>query len=122
MHIMNRKPMSRRAMLRGTTACLALPFLEAMLPRTVWSADSSTRSASPPPRMIFCYIPDGVNEDEWMPTDAGPNWPMSPTLEGLKAHRSDLTVLSGLGHPKSKGGHFGADTWLTGADLEGTPG
>ena len=122
MYVMNRKPMSRRAMLRGTTACIALPFLEAMLPRTAWSADRGARPAGAPPRMIFCYIPNGVNEKEWLPKDTGPNWTMSPTLEGLKDYRANLSVLSGLGHPNSKGGHFGADTWLTGADLEGTPG
>ncbi len=121
MHILNRKPMSRRAMLRGTGACLALPFLEAMLPRTAFGAASSA-SAVARPRMIFCYIPNGVNEDQWIPKDAGPTWTISPTLEGLKQFRDDFTVLTGLGHPNSKGGHFGADTWLTGANLEGTPG
>jgi hypothetical protein len=43
-------------------------------------------------------------------------------LETLKDQRSDFTVLTGLGHPASKGGHSGADTWLTGADLESVPG
>jgi hypothetical protein len=121
MHIMNRKPISRRAMLRGTTACIALPFLEAMLPRTLWGAASSTSHIAPP-RMIFCYVPNGVNEEQWFPKDTGPNWTISPTLEGLREFRAELTVLSGLGHPNSKGGHSGADTWLTGANLEGTSG
>jgi Protein of unknown function (DUF1552) len=119
MHILNRKPISRRAMVRGTGACLALPFLEAMLPRTVFGAASSASAEIP--RVIFCYIPNGVNEDQWMPKDAGPDWTLSPTLDGLKPFRNDFTVLTGLGHPNSKGGHFGADTWLTGANLEGTP-
>ncbi|GEM_PF-2323503 len=33
-----------------------------------------------------------------------------------------MTVLTGLGHPNSEGGHSGADTWLTGAHLKGKPG
>jgi hypothetical protein len=118
---MNRIPLSRRTLLRGAGACLALPFLEAMQSR-IASAQSTSRSVAPPPRMIYCYVPNGVNEDQWMPKAAGPNWTMSPTFEVLKEYRDDLTVLTGLGHPNSKGGHSGADTWLTGANLEGTAG
>src|SRR5687767_10341071 len=121
MHLLNRKPMSRRAMLWGTGACLALPFLQAMLPRPAWGAGAKA-PAGPPPRVIFCYVPNGVNEGQWMPADAGPNWTLSPTLEGLKEWRHEFTVLTGLGHRNSKGGHFGADTWLTGANLEGSAG
>lgn len=120
----NRLRLSRRAMLRGAGACIALPLFEAMIPRTAW-ADPATRRAAaggPPPRMICCYVPNGVNEQEWVPSGAGKNWTLSPTLQLLGEYRADFTVLSGLGHPKSKGGHYGADTWLTAADLEGTPG
>src|SRR5687768_8912114 len=118
---MNQHALSRRATLRGIGACIALPFLEAMLPRSI-SAQQAVQAAGPKPRMVFCYVPNGVNEDEWIPKDAGPNWTMSKTLEVLKDYRADLTVMSGLWHPKASGGHDGADTWLTGADLAGTPG
>lgn len=117
---MNRMPLSRRAVLRGAGACLALPLMEAMLPRTV--SAQTTVQAGPPPRMICCYVPNGVNLNEWSPVGEGANWTTSPTLEGLKDYRADLTVVTGLGHPNSKGGHFGGDTWLTGANLEGTSG
>lgn len=125
MHIVSQKPLSRRAMLRGAGACIALPLLEAMFPRSVL-ADSSFRAAersvAAQPRMICCYIPNGVNEEQWLPTETGANWTLPPTLEPLQEHRADLTVLSGLGHSKSEGGHCGADTWLTAANLKGTPG
>jgi hypothetical protein len=117
----NRKSLSRRTMLRGAGACIALPFLEAMLPRSV-SAQQTVQAAGPKPRMVFCYVPNGVNQADWMPKDTGPHWTMSPSLQALKDLRADLTVMSGLCHAKSRGGHSGADTWLTGADLEGTPG
>lgn len=74
------------------------------------------------PRFICCYIPNGVNILEWVPKDSGPDYTLSPTLEVLKDHRADFSVLTGLGHPASKGGHSGADTWLTGADLESVAG
>ncbi len=116
---------SRRSVLRGAGACLTLPLLEAMLPRS-WAAPSTFKpwqaSNVAQPRMLCCYIPNGVNILEWVPTDAGADYTLSPTLSVLKDHRADFTVLSGLGHPASQGGHSGADTWLTAANLQSRPG
>lgn len=125
MFFAHRKPLSRRSVLRGAGACIALPVLEAMLPPCISAQGPAPQGAQPAgsiPRMVFCYVSNGVNEAEWTPKDTGPNWTMSPTLEVLKDHRADLTCMSGLWHPKSSGGHDGADTWLTGADLFGSPG
>lgn len=57
-----------------------------------------------------------------MPIDSGKNYTLSPTLNVLKNLKDDFTVISGLGHPAATGGHSGADTWLTGADLDAVPG
>lgn len=118
--------LSRRFVLRGLGVSLALPWLDAMTTRafaapskfTAWKASK----VQPQPRVICCYIPNGVNILEWVPKDDGPNYTLSPTLEALRDWRDDFTVISGLGHPHSKGGHSGADTWLTGADLQSVPG
>jgi hypothetical protein len=72
--------------------------------------------------MVCCYVPNGVNVLEWMPADSGDRYTLSPTLAALADHRDHFTVLTGMGHPHSKGGHSGADTWLTGADLAARPG
>ena len=119
------KPLSRRYVLRGLGACLSLPLLDAMAPRGF--ARPSTyepweKSLGPHPRMICCYIPNGVNISQWLPQGSGEDYSLSPTLEALKDHRGEFTVFSGLGHPASQGGHSGADTWLTGADLQAVPG
>lgn len=118
--------LSRRTVLRAAGAAVALPFLDAMLPRL--RAAPSTfkpwdKSQSPlTPRMICCYVPNGVNILEWVPKDAGETYTLSPTLDALKDHRDDFAVVSGLGHPHSQGGHSGADTWLTAANLKAVPG
>jgi len=122
----NRRPLSRRTMLRGLGACVALPMLEAMLEPDAYASESTYKPLAhsrtkPVPRVIFCYIPNGVNILEWVPKQAGPG-ALSPTLSVLAGHQKDVTVLSGLGHPLAKGGHSGADTWLTGADLNRVPG
>ena len=118
-------PLSRRHLLRGAGAAVSLPLLEAMLPPA--SAAPSTfgplpKSESVQPRMVCCYVPNGVNILEWMPADSGDRYTLSPTLAALADHRDHFTVVSGIGHPHSKGGHSGADTWLTGADLAARPG
>ncbi len=123
----NPSTLSRRTVLRGIGACVALPFLEAMLPARAWASESHYKpwpksSVKPTPRVIFCYIPNGVNILDWVPQKAGKGSNTSPSLDVLKAHREHFSVLSGLGHPHSTGGHSGADTWLTGADLTSVPG
>ena len=118
--------MNRRYVLRAAGASLLLPMLEAMLPRRGQADESKfqpwERCDVKHPRLICCYIPNGVNIAEWVPKDSGENYTLSPTLQALASIRSEFTVLSGLGHPASEGGHSGADTWLTGANLKSRPG
>jgi hypothetical protein len=122
MNFLTHKAISRRTMLRGAGACMALPLLEAMLSQRAYGSESTYKpwpksQVKPTPRVIFCYVPNGVNIFDWVPPVAGAGNNVSPSLEVLKPHRDRFTVLSGLGHPKATGGHSGADTWLTGADL-----
>lgn len=120
------KTLSRRFILRAAGASLALPFLDAMMPSRLIAAPSTFKplpsSPAAHPRLICCYVPNGVNILKWKPQQTGMDAELSPTLEPLSRHRSDLTVLSGLGHPASDGGHSGADTWLTAADLDAVAG
>ena len=122
----NTRPLSRRFMLRAAGAAIALPWLEAMTPRVAFGAESTfkpwPKSDVAHARTIFCYIPNGVNIAEWIPKETGEGYTLSPTLEVLKEHRADFSVISGLGHPSSQGGHSGADTWLTAANLKAKPG
>ena len=120
-----RQPMNRRQVLRGLGTCLSLPLLDAMLPRANASPSKFRpleKSFGVHPRMICCYIPNGVNIGEWVPKNSGDDYTLSPTLQPLQNLKRDINVLSGLGHPASNGGHRGADTWLTGADLATVPG
>ncbi len=125
----SRSCLSRRTVLRAAGASIALPFLDAMLPSVTSRATAQQAGFAPlassvgvHPRAIFCYVPNGVNVFDWIPENAGENYELSPTLSALADHQGDLTVLSGLGHPRAIGGHSGADTWLTGADLGAVPG
>ena len=119
------KPLSRRFVLRGTAAALSLPLLEAMVPRALAASSRfkpRSKTSAVTPRWISCYVPNGVNIFDWVPKDHGSGYTLSPSLKVLEAHREHFTVLSGLGHLAAKGGHTGADTWLTAADLSAVPG
>ncbi len=127
MNINISQPLSRRTVLRGMGVSISLPLLEAMMPRTLHAAPSTYRPLSasgttPTPRSIFCYVSNGVNILDWVPEAKGKGYTPSPTLKALGDHHQDFSVLSGLGHPNATGGHSGADTWLTGADLRSIPG
>ena len=69
-------PISRRTMLRGAGAALALPWLEAMLPNTARAAATATK---PPVRMAALYMPNGVHPDRWTPAGEGRDFTFSPT-------------------------------------------
>lgn len=119
-------PLSRRTVLRGLGVSMALPLLEAMLPRRAFAASNLKPMAKTgfkaTPRVIYCYVPNGVNIRQWIPKDTGAGYALSPTLETLKEHRANFSVLSGLSHFNADGGHSGADTWLTGAHLKSVAG
>lgn len=116
--------LSRRTFLRGAGVSLALPMLGAMAPgvaRAAAAAPAGSPAASPA-RMVYLYVPNGVNIFAWTPEGIGRDYRLSPSLKALEPLRDEVSVLSGLNHPNFGGGHGGADIWLTGADVAGTPG
>src|SRR3954462_1214101 len=88
---------SRRTMLRGLGATIALPLLNAMLPTSARAAAGA--AASKPKRRVFCYIPNGVNTLTWQISKAGTDFEFSRPLMALEKHRADVTPISGLHHP-----------------------
>ena len=82
---------SRRAILRGAGAAVALPFLDAMNPGGARALD-----AQPPLRMAFLYVPNGVHMPDWTPKGVGASFELPPVLESLRSVKDDLLVLSGL--------------------------
>src|SRR3954470_13213323 len=112
---------SRRTMLRGLGATIALPLLNAMTPLA--GADSPAAAGGKPRRSVFVYIPNGVNGMTWQVKNSGRDYELSPSLKPLAKHRDDFTVFSGLHHPNGLGqAHVCADTWLTGAKIDAQSG
>ena len=62
--------LSRRTLLRGVGAAMALPLLESMVPRSALAA----AAAAPPTRIAWVFVPNGVNRAAWMPSAEGAGW------------------------------------------------
>jgi len=117
------QPISRRTMLKGVGASLALPLLDAMRP--LRALGDTTATASAPVRMAMLYMPNGVRPDAWTPTGSGRDFELSPILSPLTPHKDDLLVLTQLwnaatdtgdGHYVKTGG------FLTGTTITRTTG
>ncbi len=117
----NRWHLSRRHMLRGIGAAVALPLLDCMAAPSFGALNAP--AVSQPKRSVFLYIPNGVNTLTWQIEKAGADYEFTTPLKSLERHRADVTPISGLHHPMVLGKHHNCDkVWLTGANVPGDGG
>jgi len=119
--IVTKKALSRRTVLRGVGATIALPLLDAMVPALATAATTP----GPVRRFGVVYHPNGVIYDQWLPVGAGPEFKLSPTLAGLQAFKDKLIVVTGLFSDAAEAlGDGGGDhsrasgTYLTGVHVK----
>ncbi|MBT5483474.1 MAG: DUF1552 domain-containing protein, partial [Gammaproteobacteria bacterium] len=111
-----KKHLSRRKLLKGAGAGIALPFLDAMIP-------AATAQEAAKLRLGFVYIPHGAVYDSWTPSTTGADFEMSSTLASLADYKNYLTVVSDLRNKpaESPDPHaITAGTWLRCVAPEGT--
>jgi hypothetical protein len=112
MYFITKKHLSRRTVLRGLGASIALPLLDAMIPAGTVLANTA---ASPAPRMGFIYFPHGAIMSRWAPAKTGSDYEMTQILKPLEPYRDQMTIVSGL---RNKAGESPsphaiiAGTWL----------
>src|SRR5262245_19935794 len=110
---LTRKHLSRRTVLKGAGASIALPLLDAMIPAgTAWAQTA----AAPATRLCFVYFPHGALRNEWEPPTTGRNPAFPFILEPLEPVRDYVTVVSGLRNKSGEGGvphGVTEETWLT---------
>jgi hypothetical protein len=116
--IITKKAVSRRTVLRGIGATVALPLLDAMMP-------ALTAAPAPVRRFGVVYHPNGVIYDKWLPTGVGANYELSPTLAGLAPFKDKMLVVTGLFSDQAEAiGDGGGDhsrasgTYLTGVHVK----
>jgi hypothetical protein len=101
---MNR--LTRRTILRGAGAAIALPLLGGARPARA-EADGSPR------RFVAMSLGLGLIAENLNPREAGRGYQPSPYLEALMDLRNEFTVISGASHPGVTGGHRAEASILT---------
>ena len=123
--IITKMHLSRRTLLRGLGATLALPVLDSMIPAL---SALATTGAAPVKRLGVFYVPNGMSMPYWFPKTEGPLAEMPPTLQSLTAFKDRVLLCGGLADEpanrvKGGGDHArSAGTFLTGVPFKLTSG
>ncbi len=106
---------TRRSFLRVGSSVIALPFLESF---------AKTKTVVPPKRMIFLGGGFGFTKDTFYPKQAGrfAEIGMTEGLSPLARHKDDITMVTNLTNLGASNPHGGSTSYLTGANVAGTPG
>jgi hypothetical protein len=91
---------SRRTVLKGLGAAVALPWLECMGPLKLWA--NNPRVNRTPNRMAFVYVPNGVNMQAWRPAAEGTSFALPRILEPLESVKDYVNVMTGLTADKAR--------------------
>jgi len=98
---LTQKNIERRTFLRGMSATVALPFLDAMVPAGRMTAE--TRAAMDPTRFVGIEMVHGAagcnewgaTQNLWSPADVGRDFDLTPSaLRPLEPYRDYLTIIS----------------------------
>ena len=136
MHVITKKHLDRRTVLKGMGTTIALPLLDAMLP----AATALAQTTRPTPRLIAMEMVHGaagstkfgLEQNLWSPAGVGADFDLSPTsLLPLEPYRDYVTVVSNtdirnaeaFSPPEIGGDHFrSAAVFLTQAHPRRTQG
>jgi hypothetical protein len=113
-----RSKVSRRVVLQGIGATVALPWLESA---RLFAADRETTDYVPPKRFAFLFFGDGIHPPEWWAKGNGAAMELGPAFASLAPLKQKVNFINGLAHPgEVVGGHArGAAGILTGVQPKG---
>jgi Protein of unknown function (DUF1552) len=123
--IITKMHLSRRFVLRGLGAALALPVLDGMIPALTAQAKTA---AAPVRRLGVFYVPNGMSMPYWFPKTEGPLKELPPTLRSLAAFKDRVLLCGGLADEPANRVRGGGDharsagTFLTGVAFKLTSG
>ncbi|WP_254509429.1 DUF1552 domain-containing protein [Anatilimnocola floriformis] len=98
--MINKNGISRRLLLQGLGAAIALPWLESG--RHLLGAESPKK---PTQRFACMFIGDGISPPHWWAKGSGANMELGSSLASLEKHKSQLNVINGLFNKHAGGGH-----------------
>jgi hypothetical protein len=120
-YFLTKKHISRRALLRGGSVALGLPFLEAMVPAATALAQTAAR---PKTRAGFFYLPHGAimnntnygkEVDVWTSSGKGADFKLGATLSPLERHKKYVTTFENIENSTAMGSvhTLNPATWLS---------
>jgi len=95
MKFISKKHISRRTLLRGVGAAVALPLLDSMVPAQTPLAKTA---ANPQIRLGLCFIPHGAVMANWTPAGDNADFKLSRTLAPVERFKDQLVVVTNLAH------------------------
>lgn len=101
---------TRRTVLRGLGATVALPTLE------VFAGGRKPQEVQP--KLVFLGFPYGIRPDHfYLKTDKRKEFELTEPLSVLKAHQNDFTIFRNLNNVHKHNSHDSCSTLLTDADV-----
>jgi hypothetical protein len=123
--MITKKPIGRRAMLRGMGTTMALPLLDAMAS----SAKAAEVAAATRKRLQVIYTPNGMMMQNWTPASSEAGFAYSPILKPLEPYREKIAIFTGLSDVQAEALGDGAGDhgrccggYLTGTHVKKTEG
>ncbi len=114
----SKNQISRRVVLQGLGASVALPWLES---GALGAAAPEVSQSGPPKRFALLFFGDGIHPPEWWSRGSGTKLELGPAFASLDPVKHKMNFVNGLCHPGNVvGGHAkGAAGMLTGVQPQG---
>ena len=114
------RQVSRRTILRGLGATIALPLLDVMPPAVAAQAPAGPATAGAR-RLAYLYFPNGIARGSWHPEKTGPDGrilKLNEWMSPLEPFKDVLVIPKNVWTPLGNGHVGGTPTWLTGFDYD----
>jgi hypothetical protein len=107
---------NRRAFIRAGSTVLALPLMDSLAVEKA--------AAIAPKRFLMIGCGYGFTKETFYPKEAGrfADIGLTAGLKPLERHQDDISLVSNLTNPGASDAHGGSTSYLTGANVRGTPG
>ncbi len=119
--MMTPRRLSRRTLLRGLGATVALPLLD-VLPVFATGLGGTAQAVQPGVnRLAYLYFPNGIPRGIWYPeatTADGRLVKLNEWMSPLEPFKDDILIPSNIWTPLGNGHVNGPPTWLTGQDYQ----
>lgn len=112
---MKSRTFSRRTVLRGIGATVALPLLDAA------PAFGQGRLLTNQNRLAYLYFPNGIPRGIWYPEKTGVNGELiqlNEWMSPLEPFKEEIIIPGNIWTPEGNGHVDGTPTWLTGHDYD----